>query len=85
MEVFYRLCEKFFERILEKQIAVFLFMWVHKSTQHALISLIEKWNSSLGQKGYTGSILMNLSKAFDTLYHNLLLANLLLMVLMNHH
>ena len=37
------------------------------STQHALIALIEKWKSSLDQKGYAGSILMDLSKAFDTI------------------
>ena len=46
------------------------------STQHALIALIEKWRSSLDQKGYAGSILMELSKAFDTIDYDLLLAKL---------
>ena len=34
------------------------------STQHALLALIENWKTSLDKKGYTGSILMDLSKGF---------------------
>ena len=37
------------------------------ATQHALVSLIEKWKVSRDKEGYTGAILMDLSKAFDTL------------------
>ena len=66
---------KVFERIMEQQIAPYMeeFMSPYLygfrkgfSIQHALIALIEKWKSSLDQKGYAGSILMDLSKAFDT-------------------
>ena len=46
------------------------------STQHALIALIEKWKVSLDNKGFAGAILMDLSKAFDTIYHELLIAKL---------
>ena len=76
---------KVFERIMEKQIAAYMeeFMSPYLcgfrkgfSTQHALIALIEKWKSSLDQKGYAGSILMDLSKAFDTIDYDLLLAKL---------
>ena len=76
---------KVFERIMEQQIAPYMeeFMSPYLcgfrkgfSTQHALIALIEKWKSSLDQKGYAGSILMDLSKAFDTLDYDLLLAKL---------
>ena len=41
-----------------------------------LISLIERWKKILDQKGYGGVVLMNLSKAFYTLNHILLLAKL---------
>ena len=45
-------------------------------SQQALISLIESWKKSLDKKGYGGAILMDLSKAFDTIKHDLLLAKL---------
>ena len=44
--------------------------------KHALIAMIEKWKSSLDKKEYAGAILMDLSKAFDTINHELLLAKL---------
>ena len=37
------------------------------STQYALIALIEKLKKSLDGRGYSGVVLMDLSKAFDTL------------------
>ena len=46
------------------------------STQEALLTLIEKWKKSLDKGGYSGAILMDLSKAFDTIDHELLLAKL---------
>ena len=45
-------------------------------TQHALLSLIEKWKKVLDNKGYHGAILMDLSKAFNTINHDLLFAKL---------
>ena len=46
------------------------------STQHALVSLIEKWKACLDNQGFAGAILMDLSKAFDTINHELLIAKL---------
>ena len=44
--------------------------------QEAHLTLIEKWKKSLDKGGYSGAILINLSKAFDTIDHELLLAKL---------
>ena len=45
-------------------------------TQQALLSLIERWKNTLDQNGYGGAILMDLSKAFGTTNHDLLIATL---------
>ena len=44
--------------------------------KQALISLIERLKKKMDQKGYGGAVLMDLSKVFDTLNHNLLFAKL---------
>ena len=46
------------------------------STQHALINLLNEWQSTLDKSGVVGTILMDLSKAFDSLNHDLLIAKL---------
>ena len=42
----------------------------------ALYSLIEKWKRALDENMKVGATFMDLSKAFDTLNHRVLLANL---------
>ena len=44
------------------------------STQYALLSLIERWKKILDEKAFGGAVLMDLSKTFDTLNHELLIA-----------
>ena len=46
------------------------------SMQTALSSLIEKWKQILDSNGYGAAVLMDLSKAFDTINHELLIAKL---------
>ena len=76
---------KIFERIIQRQIALYMETFLSPylcgyrngySVQHALISLLEKLRLSLDNKGYDGAILLDLSKAFDTLNHDLLIAKL---------
>ena len=40
------------------------------------MSLLERWKNVLDKKGYGGAVLMDLSKAFDTLNYDLLIATL---------
>ena len=51
------------------------FREVH-STQHPLFKLLTSWQNSLDKGGFVSSILMDLSKAYDCLPHDLLLAKL---------
>ena len=76
---------KIFERLMLKQISLHLedhlspFLCGYRkgyNAQHALIALIEKWKMSLDNKGFAGAVLMDLSKAFDTINHDLLIAKL---------
>ena len=52
--------------------------WFRKNynTQHALLKMIENWKSNLNKGSKIGAIFMNLSEAFDTLDHALLIAKL---------
>ena len=45
-------------------------------TQQALVSLLKKLGKVLDNKGFGGAILMDLSKVFDNLSHELLTAKL---------
>lgn len=76
---------KLFERTMEEQISDFIKKYLSPylcgyrkgfSTQHALLALTEKWRKIIDKKGFGGAVLMDLSKAFDTIDHELLIAKL---------
>ena len=46
------------------------------SSQHALLHMLETWHKWLDKKKVVGALLMDLSKAFDCVNHNLLIAKL---------
>ena len=76
---------KIFERVLFEQIEMFSekilspklcgFRKGH-STQHVLLNLLKNWRNSLDMSGVIGAILMDLSKSYDCLPHDLLIAKL---------
>ena len=46
------------------------------STNHVLVRLIENWQTTLGKNLFIGAVLMDLSKSFDCVPHDLLIAKL---------
>ena len=76
---------KVFERIMYHQINDYMKDKLSKqltgfrknhSTQHCLSCMLEIWKKVLDKGGYICAIFMDLSKAFDTLNHDLLIAKL---------
>ena len=54
---------------------LFGFHKIH-STQHALFRLIQSWQKELDGSGFVGTIPMDLSKAYDCLPYDLMVAKL---------
>ena len=46
------------------------------STEHVLIRLLEDWRNKLDNNNVVGAVLTDLSKAFDCIHHDLLVAKL---------
>ena len=72
-----------FENVMKRQLVPFienhLFSYLHidhliHSSQHVLIRLIEECRQKLDSNHFAGAVLMDLSKAFDCILHDLLIA-----------
>ena len=77
------LLSKIFERLIYDQLNEYLEQYLNSllcgfrkahSTQHALFRLLQEWQNELDKSGFVGTILMDLSKAYDCLPHDLLIA-----------
>ena len=76
---------KLFEKIIQNQMGGYIdtflspFMCGYRkgyNAQHALLKMLEKWKISLDKGEFDGAVLMDLSKAFDTINYDLLIAKL---------
>jgi len=76
---------KIVERIIHNQLETFMdctldpHMAAYRkgySCEHVLLNLVEQWKSALDMKLHAGAIFMDLSKAFDSLPHPLIIAKL---------
>ena len=79
------LLSKVFEKIMYDQLYEYAETFLNKllcgfrkahSTQHALSRLLQKWQKELDSSRIVGAILMGLSKAYDCLPHDLVIAKL---------
>ena len=76
---------KFYEKFLLEKFKPFINTFLSKfiagyrenySSSHVLIRLIENWKQALDENFVVGTVLMDLSKAFDCIPHDLLIAKL---------
>ena len=76
---------KIYAKVIKNQLAPYLDKYFSRfisaygksySTQQVLIQLLEEWREKLDKNFIVGAVLMDLSKAFDCIPHNLIIAKL---------
>ena len=76
---------KIFEKIMSNQLSSYFEKILSKfwcnfrkgySTQHCLLLILEKWKDAVDNKKFFRALLTDLSKAFDCICHDLLIAKL---------
>ena len=77
------LLSKVFERVVYNQLGKHMGTFLNKllcgfrkahSTQHALFKLLQRWQKELDNSGLVGTIMMDLSKTYGCLPHDLIIA-----------
>ena len=71
--VLFEQTEKFSKKILSPKLCGFR---KGHSIQHALLNLLKNWQKTFDKSGVIGTVLMDLSKAYNCLSHDLLIAKL---------
>ena len=69
----YTQIENFMEGNLSKLLAGFS---KNQNTQHCLVTVLEKWKSTLDKDGFVVVMFVDLSKVFETMYYDSLIAKL---------
>ena len=67
---------KIYKEIVKEQISPFLEKTLSVFIEHVLVTMLEDWKTKLDNDFTVGAILMDLSKAFDCIPHDLLIAKL---------
>ena len=81
LNTFSKICEKMVKDFLISKMEhhFLLFISAYRksfSTEHVLIRLLEDWRNKLDNNNVVGTVLTDLSKAFDCIPHDLLVAKL---------
>ena len=81
LNIFSKIYERFLHENLTSYIEIFLSKCISTyrksySSNHVFIRLIENWKKSLDQKTFVRAVLMDLSKASDSILHDLLIAKM---------
>ena len=77
------LLSKIFQRVIYNQLGEYMDLSLNRllpgfrkayATQHALFKLLHSWQKELDNSGFVATILMDLSKVYDCLPHDLIIA-----------